>query len=39
MADYKALFGKLADKVKNAAETSGVTEVYAQGASRARAFG
>jgi len=39
MADYKALFGKLADRVKDAAKTSGVTEVYAQGASRARAFG
>ena len=39
MADYKDLFGKLADKVKDAAETSGVIDVYAQGASRAKAFG
>ena len=39
MADYKDLFGKLADKVKDVAETSGVMDVYAQGASRAKAFG
>ena len=39
MADYKDLFGKLADKVKDVAETSGVIDVYAQGASRAKAFG
>ena len=39
MADYKDLLGKLADKVKDAAETSGVIDVYAQGASRAKAFG
>ena len=39
MADYKELFGKLADKVKDVAETSGVMDVYAQGASRAKAFG
>ena len=39
MADYKDLFGKLAGKVRDAAETSGVMDVYAQGASRAKAFG
>lgn len=39
MADYKDLFGKLASKVKDVAETSGVMDVYAQGASRAKAFG
>ena len=39
MADYKDLFGKLADKVKDVAETSGVMDVYAQGANRAKAFG
>ena len=39
MADYKDLFGKLAGKVKDVAETSGVKDVYAQGASRAKAFG
>ncbi len=39
MADYKELLGKLADKVKDAAESSGVMDVYAQGANRARAFG
>ena len=38
MADYKDLLGKLADKVKDVAETSGVMDVYAQGASRAKAF-
>ena len=39
MADYKDLLGKLADKVKDVAETSGVMDVYAQGANRAKAFG
>ena len=39
MADYKGLLGKLADRVKDAAETSGVMDVYAQGANRAKAFG
>lgn len=39
MADYKDLFGKLAGKVKDVAETSGVKDVYTQGASRAKAFG
>ena len=39
MADYKDLFGKIADKVKDVAETSGVMDVYAQGANRAKAFG
>ena len=43
MADYKDIFndtlGKLAGKVKEAADTSGVLDVYAQGANRARAFG
>lgn len=43
MADYKDIlsgtFGKLADKVKDVADSSGVLDVYAQGANRARAFG
>ena len=43
MADYKDIFsdtlGKLAGKVKEAAGTSGVLDVYAQGANRAKAFG
>lgn len=43
MADYKDIlsgtFGRLADKVKETASSSGVLDVYAQGASRARAFG
>ena len=43
MADYKDIFndtlGKLAGKVKEAADTSGVLDVYAQGANRAKAFG
>ena len=43
MADYKDIlsgtFGKLADKVKETASSSGVLDVYAQGANRAKAFG
>ena len=43
MADYKDIFsgtlGKVVNKVKGAAESSGVAEVYTQGAGRARAFG
>ncbi len=39
MADYKDIFGKLAGKVKDAADSSGVLDVYAQGANRAKAFG
>ena len=43
MADYKDIlsgtFGKLADRVKETASSSGVLDVYAQGASRAKAFG
>ena len=43
MADYKDIlsgtFGRLADKVKETASSSGVLDVYAQGANRARAFG
>ena len=39
MADYKDIFGKLADKVKEAADSSGVRDVYAQGANRAKAYG
>ena len=43
MADYRDIFsgtlGKVVDRVKGAAESSGVAEVYAQGAGRARAFG
>ena len=43
MADYKDIlsgtFGKLAGKVKDAADSTGVLDVYAQGANRAKAFG
>ena len=39
MADYKDMLGKLAGKVKDAADSSGVTGVYAKGAGRAKAFG
>ncbi len=43
MADYKDIlsgtFGKLADKVKDVADSSGVLDMYAQGANRAKAFG
>lgn len=42
MADYKELlgtFGKLADKVRETASSTGVLDVYAQGANRAKAFG
>ena len=43
MADYKDIlsgtFGRLADKVKETASSSGVLDVYAQGANRAKAFG
>ncbi len=43
MADYRELlsgtFGKLADKVKDVADSSGVSGVYARGADRAKAFG
>ena len=43
MADYRDIFsgtlGKVVNRVKGAAESSGVAEVYAQGAGRARAFG
>ena len=43
MADYKDILsgtlGKLADKVKETASSSGVLDVYAQGANRAKAFG
>ena len=43
MADYKDILsgtlGKLADKVKETASATGVLDVYAQGANRAKAFG
>jgi len=43
MADYKNIlsgtFGKLADKVRDVADSAGVLDVYAQGANRAKAFG
>ena len=43
MADYKDILsgtlGRLADKAKEAAGASGVLDVYAQGTSRAKAFG
>lgn len=43
MADYKDILtgtlGKLAGRVKEAADTSGVLDVYAQGVNRTKAFG
>ena len=43
MADYKDIlsgtFGKVVGKVKEAADSSGVLDVYARGTDRARAFG
>ena len=43
MADYKNILsgtlGKLADKVRDAADSAGVLDMYAQGANRAKAFG
>ena len=39
MADYKDMLKSIAGKVKDAADSAGVTEVYAKGAGRARAFG
>ena len=39
MADYKDMLKNIAGKVREAADSSGVTEVYAKGAGRARAFG
>ena len=39
MADYKDMLKSIAGKVREAADSSGVTEVYAKGAGRARAFG
>lgn len=43
MADYKDILtgtlGKLTEKVREAADSSGVLDVYAQGAGRAKAFG
>ena len=43
MADYKDIlsgtFGRLADKIKETASSTGVLDVYAQGANRAKAFG
>lgn len=43
MADYKDILngtlGKLADKVREAADSTGVRDVYAQGTNRAKAFG
>ncbi len=38
MADYKDMLKNLAAKAKDAADSSGVTEVYAKGAGRAKAF-
>ncbi len=38
MADYKELFGKMADRVRETAGGS-VLDVYARGADRAKAFG
>lgn len=43
MADYKDILSgtlsRLADKVKETASSTGVLDVYAQGANRAKAFG
>ena len=43
MADYKDILSgtlsKLADKVKETASSTGVLDVYAQGANRSKAFG
>ena len=43
MTDYKDIlsgtFGRLANKVKETADSSGVLDVYAQGAERAKALG
>ena len=43
MADYKDIlsgtFGKVVGKVKEAADSSGVLDVYTRGTDRARAFG
>ena len=33
MADYKDIFGRLAGKVREAADSSGVLDIYAQGQS------
>ena len=39
MADYKDIFGRLAGKVREAADSSGVLDIYAQGTERAKALG
>ena len=39
MADYKDIFGRLAGKVREAADSSGVLDVYVQGTERAKALG
>lgn len=39
MADYKDMLNRLAGKAKEAADASGVLDVYAQGAGRAKALG
>ena len=39
MADDKEMLKNFAGKVKEAADSAGVTEVYARGAGRAKAFG
>ena len=39
MADYRDMLKSLAAKAKDAADSSGVTGVYARGAERAKAFG
>lgn len=38
MADYKELLGALVNKARDAVESSGVKEVYQQGADRAKAY-
>ena len=39
MADYRDMLRNLAAIAKDAADSSGVTDVYARGAGRAKAFG
>ena len=38
MADYKEILGSLVNRAKSAMDSSGVTEVYRQGADRAKSY-
>ena len=38
MADYKEILGSLVNKAKSAMDNSGVTQVYRQGADRAKTY-